>query len=146
MPDTTTTRRSLLRTTAGATLGLLAGAASVGAATDGATTDETDESDDGPDCDAEPPVPVHDVTPAETFDDGYVVRAGERVTLDAGDAFDPDGEIVKYEWSLTYGRKYGERIEHGWRAPGGKDVTLTVTDDDGVTASADIYVYVRGRR
>ncbi len=152
MSDSTTTRRNLLRTTAGATIGLLAGAASVGAATDRSTaSDVPTEEDSGatardPECDAEPPVPVHEITPADTFDDGYVVRAGQPVTLDATDAFDPDGDIVEYEWSLTYGRKYGERVEHGWRAPGGKDVTLTVTDDDGATASADVYVYVRGRR
>jgi len=138
MSDDSTTRRNLLRTTGGAAVGLLAGASSVTAASDGDA--------DSTDCDTEPPVPVHDVTPADTFDDGYVVRAGERVTLDATQSYDPDGEIVDYEWSLTYGRKSGERIEHYWRRSGGKDVTLTVTDDDGTTASVDLYVYVRGRR
>jgi hypothetical protein len=145
MEATDSTRRGALRTIGGAAVGLLAGAASVAAATtdgDGRPTDH----DATPDCESDPPVPVHDVSPARTFDDGYVVAAGETVTLDASDAFDPDGDVVDWEWALTYGRKSGERVEHAWRRPGGKDVTLTVTDDDGLTASADVYVYVRGRR
>jgi len=145
MVATDPTRRGALRAVGGAAVGLLAGAASVGAATDDDGTDSSDH-DATPDCESDPPVPVHDLSPARTFDDGYVVRAGETITLDASDAFAPDGEIVDWEWSLTYGRKSGERIEHRWRRSGPKDLTLTVTDDDGVAASADIYVYVRGRR
>jgi hypothetical protein len=141
MSDTPSTRRDLLRTSGAAAVGLLAGAASVAAATDRPDEARTD-SDRRDDCDTEPPVPVHEIRPARSYGDGYVVQAGDIVTLDATGSYDADGEIVEYEWSLPDGRRTGPLVDHYWRETGRKDVSLTVVDDDGASVTTDIYVYV----
>ena len=90
----------------------------------------------------ESPTPVHDVSPARTYDDGYVVRAGERVTFDARESRDSDGDVVAYEWAFRRGAKRGAVVEHRFRRRGNYEVTLSVTDDDGATDSIDIPVHV----
>ena len=90
----------------------------------------------------ESPTPVHDVSPARTYDDGYVVRAGERVTFDARESRDPDGDVVEYEWAFRRGRKGGAVVEHRFRRRGNYEVTLSVTDDAGATESIDVPVHV----
>ena len=90
----------------------------------------------------ESPTPVHDVSPARTYDDGYVVRAGERVTFDARESRDPDGDVVAYEWAFRRGTKEGAVVEHVFRRRGNYEVTLSVTDDGGATESIDVPVHV----
>ncbi len=64
--------------------------------------------------------------------------------FDGRDSYDPDGEIVSYEWDFGDGRtKTGARVYHRYRAPGTYTVTLTVTDDDGNTATATLTVHIR---
>jgi hypothetical protein len=90
----------------------------------------------------ESPTPVHDVSPARTYDDGYVVRAGERVTFDARESRDSDGDVVGYEWAFRRGTKGGAVVEHRFRRRGNYEVTLSVTDDAGATESIDVPVHV----
>jgi hypothetical protein len=90
----------------------------------------------------EPPTPVHDVSPARTYDDGYVVQAGERVTFDARESQDSDGDVVGYEWGFRRGAKQGAVVEHTFRRRGNYEVTLSVTDDGGATESIDVPVHV----
>lgn len=90
----------------------------------------------------EPPTPVHDVSPARTYDDGYIVRVGERVTFDARDSRDDDGDVVEYEWAFRGGAKSGAVVEHAFRRRGNYRVTLSVTDDDGATESVEVPVHV----
>ena len=73
-------------------------------------------------------------------------RVGERVRFDASDSFDPDGTIVEYEWDFdedgsTDAR--GRTVEHVFDAAGERRVTLTVTDDDGLTGSQTRTITVR---
>ena len=65
-------------------------------------------------------------------------RAGEPVTFDASPSFDADGQIVKYEWDFDGdGRTDAEGITvtFTFEAPGDFAVTLTVTDNDGLTGT-----------
>lgn len=96
----------------------------------------------GRDRDNEPPTPVHDVSPARTYDDGYIVRVGERVTFDARDSWDEDGDVVGYEWRFRGGTRSGAVTEHVFRRRGNYRVTLSVTDDAGATESVEVPVHV----
>lgn len=58
------------------------------------------------------------------------------VIVNATASYDPDGTIVNYEW--TWGDGYtstGVTSSHMYPADGTRYVTLTVTDDDGLTGS-----------
>ncbi|WP_323675519.1 PKD domain-containing protein [Halorubellus sp. PRR65] len=90
----------------------------------------------------ESPTPVHDASPARTYDDGYVVRAGEPVTFDARDSWDPDGDVVAYEWRFRRESRSGAVVEHAFRRRGNFRVTLSVTDDAGATESVEVPVHV----
>ncbi|MEF8808004.1 malectin domain-containing carbohydrate-binding protein, partial [Natronomonas sp.] len=58
---------------------------------------------------------------------------GEDVTFDASDSTD-DSSIASYEWDFDDGTTAsGETATHTFDEAGDYDVTLTVTDDDGVT-------------
>lgn len=62
-------------------------------------------------------------------------RAGEVVTFDASASFDVDGRIVAYVWDFDGDGSpdaEGVVVEHVFAEPGTYDVTLTVTDDDGL--------------
>jgi len=65
-------------------------------------------------------------------------RAGEPVTFDASASFDPDGQIVKYEWDFDgdgVTDAEGVRVTFTFDEPGDYPVTLTVTDNDGLTGT-----------
>jgi serine protease len=55
-------------------------------------------------------------------------------TLDASDAYDPDGTVQAYDWDLGDGTTgSGEVVDHTYDEAGTYEVTLTVTDDEGAT-------------
>jgi PKD repeat protein len=73
---------------------------------------------------------------------------GETVTLNASESSDPDGEIVEYRWDLdgdgetdTTG---GPNARVAFPSAGVYEVTLTVVDDDGATASVTNEIVVQG--
>ncbi|MCW3985053.1 MAG: PKD domain-containing protein, partial [Candidatus Bathyarchaeota archaeon] len=64
------------------------------------------------------------------------VYTGEAITFNASDSYDPDGVIVSYFWDFSDGTNAtGAIVEHTYADDGNYTVTLTVTDDDGATAS-----------
>ena len=73
------------------------------------------------------------------------VLAGSSVTFTATGISDPDGDTLKYRWSLDGTRQLiatTPRATHVFDQPGAGNVTLTVTDPAGLSATATIGVTV----
>ena len=65
------------------------------------------------------------------------------VTLDGTGSSDSDGTIVSYEWDLGDGNTAtGPTVSHVYGTPGTYVATLTVTDDDGLTAQSQVAIQV----
>ena len=63
---------------------------------------------------------------------------GEEVTFNASNSTDPDGFIVNYDWGFGDGNTVnstGEVVIYSYSSAGEYNVTLVVTDDEGVTDS-----------
>ncbi|MCK4474594.1 PKD domain-containing protein, partial [Candidatus Bathyarchaeota archaeon] len=62
--------------------------------------------------------------------------SGEVIPFDASASYDPDGSIVSYTWNFgddNITTSFTTTINHTYTTPGTYNVTLTVTDDDGLT-------------
>jgi len=58
----------------------------------------------------------------------------EQVSFDASDSVDPDGEIVSYQWDFGDGTTAtGVVVNHTYDSPWRYPVTLTATDNDGLS-------------
>jgi PKD repeat protein len=65
--------------------------------------------------------------------------------FDGSASFDPDGVIVGYEWDFGDGTNAtGATITHSYPDKGTFQVTLTVTDDGGLTDTDVLIVIVVG--
>ncbi len=85
-----------------------------------------------------PPVPSFTVTPNPA-------TVGQTVKFDASGSSDPDGHIVTYAWDLTGDGKTdttGSSASTTFAAAGTHAITLTVTDDGGVSASKTVSLVV----
>jgi PKD repeat protein len=59
---------------------------------------------------------------------------GETLSFDGGGSSDSDGDIVDYAWDLGDGTaNNGVNVSHVYERTGAYQVTLTVTDDGGLT-------------
>jgi chitodextrinase len=100
--------------------------------------------------DKEPPVPIIDGGAAERW-----VNEGDLVVFDGSNSYDPDGNIVSYEWDFDAEvdsdgdgitendvDETGPIVEFTWYDDYEVDVSLTVTDNDGLFATAYQHVYV----
>ncbi len=70
---------------------------------------------------------------------------GETITFDASLSYDPDGDLVNYEWDfgeVDAVSRSGEIMTHTYRAAGDYDVELSVTDDKGATNTASTTITV----
>jgi len=69
---------------------------------------------------------------------------GETVLFDGSASSDPDGTIVSYAWDFGDGSPptAGASVSHVYTVPGIYTVTLTVTDNDGATATDTSIVTV----
>jgi len=62
----------------------------------------------------------------------------QTITFNASSSYDPDGTIVSYKWDFGDGNITNtthEILNHSYSETGSYEVTLTATDDDGVTNS-----------
>ena len=83
----------------------------------------------------QPPVAV---IPPETW-----VKVGENATFNASNSYDPDGTIVSYAWNFGDGTNgTGKVTYHAYNSTGLYIVSLTVTDNDGLTSRARELVAV----
>ena len=65
------------------------------------------------------------------------------VTVDATGSLDPDGSIVSYDWTFgDMGVASGLTATHTYVMPGTYTITLTVTDNDGLTTSVSKSVNI----
>ena len=65
-------------------------------------------------------------------------EVGEEITFDASSSYDPNGEIVSYQWDFEDGNVTSTTekiIHHSYTAAGNYNVNLTVTDNEGLTNS-----------
>jgi uncharacterized protein YycO len=71
----------------------------------------------------------------ETFDGGHMV--GGVIRFDPTESYDPDGEIIRYDWDFDNGEQFTstEPQKHDvvFEEPRIYAITLTVTDNDGLT-------------
>lgn len=75
-----------------------------------------------------PPVASFSFWPQDPFQE-------ELVTFDASSSYDPDGDIVSWEWDFGDGAiGEGEVVDHSFDLPGEYTVVLTVTDNSGAQA------------
>ena len=73
--------------------------------------------------------------------------ANETVTFNASSSDDPDGTIVSYDWDFRDGiNGTGMITTHNYTSAGTYNVTLTVTDNDGLTNSTTVSVTVNGNK
>ncbi|MGD8416332.1 MAG: S8 family serine peptidase [Pseudomonadales bacterium] len=77
--------------------------------------------------------------------DGYAALA---IDFDGSTSTDPDGRIASYAWDFGDGSPpaSGAVVGHTFNDPGGYNVYLTVTDDEGATDTVLQNVRVRGTR
>jgi len=76
------------------------------------------------------------------------VLTGEVIHFNASASYDPDGSIVSYFWDFGDGTNItvtGAFVDHEYADSGVYTVTLTVTDDDGATASTSADKTVSNR-
>ena len=73
----------------------------------------------------------------------YQPTINSTVTFDAGCSWDPDGYITSYAWDFGDGTAgNGSYVNHVYTAYGNYTITLTVTDDGGMTASTTSVIAV----
>ncbi|MFC4406005.1 PKD domain-containing protein [Haloarchaeobius iranensis] len=99
------------------------------------TIEEVGTGDDGGDGNQPP---IADVTLGDTS-----VGVGETLSVDGSGSTDPDGSVASHDWTFGDGATAsGQTASHSYDSTGEYTVTLTVTDDDGATASTTETVVV----
>jgi PKD repeat protein len=78
------------------------------------------------------------IPPTATIDiDPYLAPVGSEFTFDGSTSYDPDGTIVSYNWDFgDESSDNGSIVTHTYTATGVYTVTLTVTDDDGLSGQS----------
>lgn len=96
------------------------------------------------------PRPVITVNPATSAmapaSAGVMAEEDQALTFSASGSADPDGSIASLTWEFSDGTSAtGWTVLHHWSVPGSFPVTLTATDNDGVTATTSLTVTVETR-
>lgn len=84
----------------------------------------------------EPPEAKASATPTEA-------SINETISFSGVNSTDPDGTIVSYEWDFGDGATAsGETASHAYSAAGNFTAELTVTDNDGLSATNEVTVMI----
>lgn len=85
----------------------------------------------------EAPVPII------VTDSTVAPSAPATISFDGSGSFDPDGSIVQYQWDFGDGsREFVATTLHQYAAAGNYRAILTVTDNTGITASAEVLIQI----
>jgi hypothetical protein len=86
--------------------------------------------------------------PIADADGPYSGDVGESIQLDGTGSYDPDGQIVSYEWDLDNDGQYDDATDaitsHSWPYRGVYTIGLKVTDDYGETDTDSASVRITG--
>jgi subtilisin family serine protease len=84
--------------------------------------------------------PGENVPPSASFTHSC---EGLSCTFDGAGSWDPDGTVVAWAWEFGDGAtETGSSVSHTYPAPGTYTVQLTVTDDDGASATAANQIFM----
>ena len=90
-----------------------------------------------------PPTTVNEAPIAVATSDVTRGRAPLSVNFSASGSYDPDGTIVSYEWDFGDGSvASGDNVSHTYTQRGIYIAVLTVTDDMGLTSTAQVEIRV----
>jgi PKD repeat protein len=99
--------------------------------------------DDGSEADTSVDVTITNRDPFAVAGLDLTTRTGIPVRLDGRASYDPDGDVVLYEWDFGDGDvATGPVVTHSFPTFGSFEVRLTITDDDGATATGNLTVKV----
>jgi serine protease len=94
-------------------------------------TPDSETSEDPPPAE-EPPVNNPPTADAGVDQSGFV---GDTIVFDGSGSFDSDGSVVDYSWNFGDGfAGAGTIVNHSYNTAGAYTITLTVTDNGGLTA------------
>lgn len=81
--------------------------------------------------------------PVIVADQTIFTNAPAIVNFSSTGSFDPDGTIKTFRWDFGDGsREFLEAVQHQYATAGTYRATLTVTDDAGVSATAEVFIQV----
>lgn len=81
--------------------------------------------------------------PVITADQTIFENAPAIVNFSSAGSFDPDGTIREFRWDFGDGsREFLQNVQHQYATSGTYRATLTVTDNAGVTAVAEVFIQV----
>ena len=95
------------------------------------------------------PPPAENLPPVADAGSAQTIGICDALVMDGTSSNDPDGNIVKYVWTVADGAiELGTgptpTLTMAGRTPGEHTITLTVTDDDGATATDTVTVTITG--
>jgi len=71
---------------------------------------------------------------------------GDTITLDGSGSSDPEGDALTYHWNFGDGNSaLGKVVSHSYSNAGSYTAILTVTDEDGLTATDEVLVTINER-
>lgn len=91
-----------------------------------------------------PPKKTKKTSPTADAGPNVRLNPGQSVTFDGSLSRDPDGMITKYVWNFGDGTSAeGQIVSHTYNTEGNYTVTLTVTDDSGLTGTDQAKAIVK---
>jgi len=89
------------------------------------------------------PVPVPELPIAVIDDPGSNLVVGDVIDFSGSNSSDPDGSIVSYDWDFGDGYTgTGVNVSHVYVTAGSYTVSLTVTDNSGLTATTTLFIQI----